>query len=155
MKQKISVFVILVIFILLVLSGVGCVSRIAVQPTDYVNKDELRSRLLALSDECASLAEELDALLARYARAARMNMAIIHDKREMAILAQAKNKKHLVGPMIDFPIPRSELNVHELNKKLKKARENSLVLIPENHLINYPVPRLIERYLTENKIIKS
>ncbi len=40
-----------------------------------------------------------------------------------------------------------------VHKKLKPAPENSLILVPEDHLINYPVPRLIDRYLTDNKLI--
>jgi adenine-specific DNA glycosylase len=41
-----------------------------------------------------------------------------------------------------------------VHKKVKLAHENSLILVPEKHLIDYPVPRLIERYVTDEKIIK-
>ncbi len=40
-----------------------------------------------------------------------------------------------------------------VHKKISFAHENSLILVPEKHLINYPVPRLIERYITHEKII--
>jgi len=40
-----------------------------------------------------------------------------------------------------------------LDRKLKNDRDNSLLLIPNNKIITYPVPRLIDRYLKEQKII--
>ena len=97
MKKNIFVFIVLIIFASLALAGGGCVSKATVKPADYADKDELRLGLIALSDECKNLVEELDALLARYAREARKNMAIINDKRQAAILAQEENKKYFVG----------------------------------------------------------
>jgi A/G-specific adenine glycosylase len=40
-----------------------------------------------------------------------------------------------------------------VDKKLKSSIDKSLLLITKKEIINYPVPRLIERYLEEQKII--
>ncbi len=42
-----------------------------------------------------------------------------------------------------------------LQKPLSAKEKNSLSLVQENQLSNYPVPRLIARYLQENKLIKD
>lgn len=41
-----------------------------------------------------------------------------------------------------------------VNKKIISDPDNSLLLIDRNEIINYPVPRLIERYLQDQKIIE-
>ncbi|MCK5212257.1 hypothetical protein KAJ89_06150 [Candidatus Parcubacteria bacterium] len=114
MKQNIAVFIAIAMLALPALAGEeGFIG--------HSNKDKLSRQLIALCDECTCLVEELDSLLLKYAREARENMAIIHNKRETAIRDQEENKKYFVGVIIDLPIPRSEQEVHELNKKLKKA----------------------------------
>jgi len=41
-----------------------------------------------------------------------------------------------------------------VDKKINLAPENSLILVPKDHLIDYPVPRLVEQYLTDEELIK-
>lgn len=40
-----------------------------------------------------------------------------------------------------------------VDKKIESATDNSLLLVDRNQIINYPVPRLIDKYLQEQKII--
>jgi A/G-specific adenine glycosylase len=41
-----------------------------------------------------------------------------------------------------------------VHKKINTANENSLILVRKDHLAEYPVPRLIEQYLTDEELIK-
>jgi adenine-specific DNA glycosylase len=41
-----------------------------------------------------------------------------------------------------------------VHKKIETAPENSLILVRKDHLADYPVPRLIEQYLTDEELIK-
>lgn len=120
MKKYIIVFVIFVAFAFPATAGERS-PDIVTGFSNYANEDKIKQQLIVLCDECANLIEELDALLIKYAREAKMNMAIINDKRQTAIFTQEENKKYFAGPMIDLPIPRSEQEIQNLNKKLKKA----------------------------------
>jgi A/G-specific adenine glycosylase len=42
-----------------------------------------------------------------------------------------------------------------VDKKIFVPEQNRLILVGLNELINYPVPRLIERYLEEQALIKG
>ena len=41
-----------------------------------------------------------------------------------------------------------------VNKNSKQLSEKAILLVDQNELINYPVPRLLERYLQDQKILK-
>ena len=41
-----------------------------------------------------------------------------------------------------------------VDKKIAPAPENSLILVRKDHLNDYPVPRLVEQYLTDEELIK-
>ena len=41
-----------------------------------------------------------------------------------------------------------------VDKNSEQLSEKSILLVDQNELINYPVPRLLERYLQDQKILK-
>jgi len=86
----------------------------------------------------------------------------VNDEFIMNNLKKKINMKHVVvdGISKEYKQRLSHQLIHAVfikiivHKKVKFAHENSLILVPEKHLIDYPVPRLIERYVTDEKIIK-
>ena len=69
--------------------------------------------------------------------------------KEVKITEVSKEYRHKLTHQLIHAI-FIKLNV---NKKINLSNEKTLILVNKNNLIDYPVPRLIERYLIDQKIL--